>query len=125
MLEINALIIYNIYKWYTRCIRCFLKYVEAPLSESEKDFEDEFVKRLQKTVKEVKVSREMGARYMTFQELLNDERAAGREEGREEGRAEGRAEERVNTEREARRADEAEKRVRRLEKELALLQKNS
>ena len=26
----------------------------------------------------------MGAKYMTFQELLNDERAIGREEGKEE-----------------------------------------
>ncbi len=62
----------------------FLKYVEAPLLESEKDFEDAFVERLQKTVKEVKVSREMGAKYMTFLELLSDERRAGREEGRKE-----------------------------------------
>ena len=62
----------------------FLKYVEAPLSESEKDFGDEYVARLQKAVKEVKVSREMGARYMTFQELLNDERKIGRAEGRQE-----------------------------------------
>ena len=59
----------------------FLKYVGAPLSESEKDFRDEFVGRLQKAVREVKVSREMGARYMTFQELLNDERREGRVEG--------------------------------------------
>ena len=66
----------------------FLKYVEAPLSESERDFEDEFVSRLQKAVKEVKVSREMGARYMTFQELLNDERRAGIEEGKKEGKRE-------------------------------------
>ena len=66
----------------------FLKYVGAPLSESEKDFQDEFVTRFQKAVREVKVSREMGARYMTFQELLNDERAAGRAEGRAEGRTE-------------------------------------
>ena len=58
----------------------FLKYVEAPLSESENDFQDEFVERLQKTVKEIKVSREMGARYMTLEELLRDERREGREE---------------------------------------------
>ena len=32
------------------------------------------MKRLQNSVKEVKASREMGARYMTFQELLQDER---------------------------------------------------
>ena len=33
----------------------------------------------------MKASREMGARYMTFQELLKDEREAGREEGIKEG----------------------------------------
>ena len=43
------------------------------------------MRRLQTSVREVKESREMGAKYMTFQELLDDERAAGREEGREEG----------------------------------------
>ena len=37
------------------------------------------------TVKEVKESREMGARYMTFEELLKDEREEGRLEGREDG----------------------------------------
>ena len=39
-----------------------------------KVIEDAFVKRLQNSVREVKASREMGARYMTFQELLKDER---------------------------------------------------
>ena len=58
----------------------FLKYVGAPLSESENDFQDNFVEKLQEAVRKVKVSREMGARYMTLQELLNDERAAGRAE---------------------------------------------
>ena len=42
------------------------------------------MKRLQDAVREVKASREMGARYMTFQELLKDEREAGRAEGRVE-----------------------------------------
>ena len=60
----------------------YLKYVGTPLSDSEKDFEDVFIQRIQSAVKEVKASREMGARYMTFQELLNDEREAGRKEGR-------------------------------------------
>ena len=59
-----------------------LKFAGAQPSESEKDFEDAFVKRLQNSVKEVKASREMGARYMTFQELLKDEREAGRLEER-------------------------------------------
>ena len=52
----------------------FLKFVGAKPSDSEKDFEDAFIRRLQESIREVKASREMGARYMTFQELLNDER---------------------------------------------------
>ena len=67
----------------------FLTFVGANLSESEKDYQDAFVKRLQESIRDVKVSREMGARYMTFQELLKDEREMGRAEGRTEGRTEG------------------------------------
>jgi predicted transposase/invertase (TIGR01784 family) len=52
----------------------FLKFVGAKPSESDNDFEDVFIKRLQESIREVKASREMGARYMTFQELLKDER---------------------------------------------------
>ena len=70
----------------------FLKYVGTPLSDSEKDFDDAFIQRVQTAVKEVKASREMGARYMTFQELLNDEREAGRKEGHAAGLKEGRIE---------------------------------
>lgn len=51
-----------------------LKYIGTPLSDSEQDFEDEFVRKLQDSVAQVKVSREMGARYMTFEELLNEEK---------------------------------------------------
>lgn len=75
----------------------FLKFVKADLAESEKDFEDEFVKRLQNSVKHVKESREMEENFMLFQELLKEERAEGREEGRAEGREEGRAEGLVNS----------------------------
>jgi len=57
-----------------------LKFIGANPSESEKDYEDAFIQRLQESVREVKVSREMGARYMTFQEMLKDEREAGREQ---------------------------------------------
>lgn len=55
-----------------------LNYVGASLSDSEQEFDDEFVRKLQSAVRDVKASREMGARYMTFQELLNDERAQER-----------------------------------------------
>ena len=62
----------------------FLKFVGAKPSDSEKDFEDAFIRRLQESIREVKASREMGARYMTFQELLKDEREAGKAEGKAE-----------------------------------------
>ena len=50
-----------------------------------KDYGDEFVRSLQKSVKAVKESREMEGRYMLFEELLREERAEGKEEGRAEG----------------------------------------
>lgn len=67
----------------------FLKFVAADIEQSESDFEDEFVGQLQKTIHNVKESREMGERYMIFEEMMRDERKAGREEGRKEGREEG------------------------------------
>ena len=44
---------------------------------------------------------------------------------REEGRAEGRAEERINTEKEKKRADAAEKEILKLKEQLAMLQNNT
>lgn len=55
----------------------FLEFVGTPLQDSDKDFNDDFIRKLQETVREVKASREMGARYMTFEELLKDEREEG------------------------------------------------
>ena len=63
----------------------FLKFVKADLKESEKDFEDDFVKKLQETIHRVKKSREMEERYMIFEEMLRDERAEGRVEGMSDG----------------------------------------
>ena len=59
----------------------FLKYVKADLAESTKDFGDDFIDQIQKSVRNVKVSREMEARYMVFQEMLDRERSEGRNEG--------------------------------------------
>ena len=59
----------------------FLKFVAADIEQSESDFEDEFVGQLQKSIHNVKESREMGERYMIFEEMMRDERKAGREEG--------------------------------------------
>ena len=59
----------------------FLKFVAADIEQSESDFEDEFVGQLQKAIHNVKESREMGECYMIFEEMMRDERKAGREEG--------------------------------------------
>lgn len=66
----------------------FLKFAAAGLRESTADYEDEFVARLQASIRKIKSSREMGERYMLFEEMLRDERAEGKAEGRAEGKAE-------------------------------------
>ena len=70
----------------------FLKFVEADLAESEQDFGDELVKQFQDSIREIKTSREMGERYMLFEELLKEERQEGIAEGLAEGLAQGRQE---------------------------------
>ena len=63
----------------------FLQFLSADLDGSEEDYGDEYISELQKTIQQVKTSREMGERYMLFEEMLKDERAEGRAEGRTEG----------------------------------------
>lgn len=62
----------------------FLKFVEADLAESEQDFDDELVRQFQTSIRKIKTSREMGERYMLFEELLKEERQEGIAEGRQE-----------------------------------------
>lgn len=58
----------------------FLKFAGAELEDSWEEYEDGFVKQLQKSIQSIKASREMGERYMLFEELLQDEREAGKRE---------------------------------------------
>ena len=58
----------------------FLKFVAAGLDKSTANFEDAFVERLQTSIRHIKSSREMGERYMLFEEMLRDERAEGKAE---------------------------------------------
>lgn len=70
----------------------FLHYVKADLKESTRDFGDEYVRSLQKSVQEIKENREMEESFMIWHEMLSEERAEGKAEGKAEGRAEGKAE---------------------------------
>ena len=58
----------------------FLKFVKADLKESQEDFHDIYVKQLQNSIRHIKESREMEERFMILEEMLRDERAAGRRE---------------------------------------------
>lgn len=46
------------------------------------DFGDGLVQKFQKTIRQIKTDREMGERYMIFEEMLREEKQEGREEGR-------------------------------------------
>ena len=70
-------------------LRKFLGYVAADIDASTEDFDDDYVRSLQKSVSKIKSDREMGERYMLLKELLSDERAEGRTEGIAVGRTEG------------------------------------
>lgn len=59
----------------------FLKFVKADLKESQGDFHDDYVKKLQEFIRHVKESREMEERFMTLEEMLKDERKEGLKEG--------------------------------------------
>ena len=63
----------------------FLKYVHADLESSMIPANDDYVRRLQSTVAEVKNNREMEDRYMLFEDMLNAERREGHKEGLKEG----------------------------------------
>ena len=63
----------------------FLEYVKADLEESQKDFHDSYVRRLQDSVQRVKANREMEERFMLLEEKLREERAEGERIGREIG----------------------------------------
>ncbi len=67
----------------------FLKFLSAGEAESMGDFGDDYVRHLQLTIRRIKSDREMGERYMLFEEMLKDERTEGWEEGRASGLAEG------------------------------------
>ena len=67
----------------------FLKFVKANLKESTEDFGDDYIQRLQDTIRQIKREREMEERYMILEQMLKDERREGRKEGKNNGIAEG------------------------------------
>ncbi len=62
----------------------FLKFVRADLKESMTEFEDDYVRRLQQSIQDIKVSREMETRYMTLEQLIKDERKEAKLEAKQE-----------------------------------------
>lgn len=58
-----------------------MRFIASGLEGSAADFGDAYVARLQESIRRIKSSREMGERYMLFEEMLRDERAEGKAEG--------------------------------------------
>ena len=70
----------------------FLKFVKADLTDCFRDYQDDFIRKIQEFMEHVRSSREMEEKFMLLEELLKDERAEGRLEGKAVGKAEGKAE---------------------------------
>lgn len=61
-------------------------------ADSTLDYQDSFIRKIQKSMEDIRSSREMEEKFMLLEELLKDERVEGRAEGRAEGKALGKAE---------------------------------
>ena len=62
----------------------FLEYTRKPVEESDYDSSDDYISRLQESVRRIKTDREMEGKFMTYwalQAAFMDERREGREEG--------------------------------------------
>lgn len=70
----------------------FLHFVSAGLEESDQDYADPLVSRLQESIRRVKTDREMETKHMWFELLLRDKYKAGKSEGIAEGKTIGIAE---------------------------------
>ena len=67
----------------------FLKYVKNPGESPETEKRDSYEASVERQVQRIKRDREMEAQYMMLEEMLKDEREAGRKEGYEAGKNEG------------------------------------
>ena len=65
-------------------LAAFLEFAGADLAGSQGEFDSAYVRQLQTSIRNIKNSREMGERYMIFEELLKEERSEGRIEAKAE-----------------------------------------
>ena len=62
-----------------------MRFIASDLEGSKANFEDPYVEQLQNSMNKIKSDREMGERYMLFEEMLREARQEGLEAGRKEG----------------------------------------
>ena len=67
----------------------FLEFTKKTLAESEDISDDPYIRQIQKSIRDIKSSREMGEKYMKLQEMLKEEWKEGHKEGLKEGLKEG------------------------------------
>ena len=66
-------------------LAAFLDFVHADLKKSQEKTHDPYIKQLQESIQEIKVSRKMGVRYVLFLEKLEEEYRDGYEAGERSG----------------------------------------
>ena len=66
-------------------LAAFLDFVHGDLKKSQEKTHDPYIKQLQESIQEIKVSREMGVRYVLFLEKLEEEYRDGYEAGERSG----------------------------------------
>ena len=69
-------------------ILCYISLVVSFFLEEtvfSEDYGDSYVRQLQKSVHDIKNSRQMEERFMMIEELMQEEFQAGKEEGKQEG----------------------------------------
>ena len=66
-------------------LAAFFDFVHADLKKSQEKTHDSYIKQLQESIQEIKVSREMGVRYVLFLEKLEEEYRDGYEAGERSG----------------------------------------
>ena len=66
-------------------LKNFLDFVRADLKNSENDYNDDFISKLQRSIAKIKNSRDKEAEYMTLELMLQDKYREGEEKGLKKG----------------------------------------
>ena len=73
-------------------LQAFLEFIKTDNPENNTESDDEYVKGLQQTIRNIKKNRELEREFMTWDDIRRDAKLEGKIEGKIEGRLEGKRE---------------------------------